>query len=57
MIIYREKPGRPTVKIYETNEPENVEKYKLGITASQRLTVYRFDANRNEFAWRSPVDD
>jgi hypothetical protein len=53
LIIYREKQGRPKVKIYSTNPAKKAGSYKLGITAEKRLAVFRENEGKIEFAWRS----
>ena len=55
--ILREKPGRPKVIIYETKKPDDSGPYKLGITASRRLVVFRMDGNKSKIVWRSPTPD
>ena len=55
--ILREKPGRPNVIIYETKKPDDSGPYKLGITASRRLVVFRKDGKKSKIVWRSPMPD
>jgi hypothetical protein len=51
--IHREKPGRPKVIIYETRSVSGPGPFKLGITASRSLVVFRKDGKKTEIVWRS----
>ena len=51
--IYREKPGPPKVKIFETPEVSAPGPYKLGITTSKKLVVFRGEGRRSEIVWMS----
>lgn len=51
--VHREKPGRPKVIIYETRSVSDPGPYRLGITASRSLAVFREDGNKTEIVWRS----
>jgi hypothetical protein len=55
--IHREKPGRPKVIIYETRSVSGPGPFKLGITASRRLVIFREDGKKTEIVWRSPVQN
>ena len=55
--IHREKPGRPKVIIYETRPVSGPGRFKLGITASRRLAVFRDEGKKTEIVWMSPVPD
>ena len=57
MRIYREKSGHPRVIVYETRSASEPGSYKLGVTASKRLAVFRENRNKNEFLWKSPIRD
>jgi hypothetical protein len=52
MVIYREKPGRPKVRIYETRSVSDPGPFKLGITASKSLVVFREDGKNTEIVQR-----
>jgi hypothetical protein len=54
MIIYREKPGRPKTKIYETRSESLTGPCKLGITASKHLVVFQDHGEDTDIIWRSP---
>ena len=51
--VHREKSGRPKVIIYKTRSVSDPGPYKLGITASRSLVVFRQDGNETEIVWRS----
>lgn len=53
LVIYREKPDRPKVKIYETPSVSGTGPYKLGITASMSLAVFQDDGNKTKIVWKS----
>jgi hypothetical protein len=55
MKIFREKPGRPMVIIYETKKPKDEGAYQLGITVSKRLVVFSEAEGKTKTAWMSPV--
>jgi len=55
--IHREKPGRPKVIIYETSSVSGPGPFKLGITASRRLAVFRDEGKKTEIVWITPVPD
>jgi len=51
--IYRKKPGRPKLIIYETRSVSGPGPFKLGITASKSLVVFSKDGKKTEIVWRS----
>jgi hypothetical protein len=51
--VYRERCGRPIIKIYETPAVSGTGPYKLGITASKRLAVYQGEGKNKTIAWMS----
>ena len=51
--IHRKKQGRPEVVIYNTPPAKGPGPYKLGITASRSLVVFRDDGKTAEIVWRS----
>jgi hypothetical protein len=53
LVIYREKPGPPRLKIFATPEVSAPGPYKLGITASQKLVVFRGEGEKTEIVWMS----
>ena len=55
--IYREKPGRPKVIIYETRSVSDPGTFKLGITASRRLVIFSEVGEKRKIVWRSPVQN
>ncbi|MFC2115079.1 hypothetical protein ACFLTU_01290 [Bacteroidota bacterium] len=57
MVVYREKPDRPKVIIYQTRSVSGTGPYKLGITASRRLAVFRDDGKKTKIIWRSPAQN
>ncbi len=57
LVIYREKPDHPRLKIYETRSVSGPGPYKLGVTASKRLVVFREEGKKTEIVWRSPVQN
>jgi hypothetical protein len=56
-MLWREKPGPPRVKIYETPTVLGDGPFQLGITASRRLVVFQDEGNNKKIAWRSPAWD
>jgi hypothetical protein len=57
MVVYREKPDRPRVIIYQTRSVYGTGPYKLGITSSRRLAVFRDDEKNAGIVWMSPGQD
>jgi hypothetical protein len=55
--IYRKKPGRPKLKIYETRSVSDPGPFKLGITASKRLVIFSEVGKKRKIAWRSPAQN
>jgi len=56
--IYREKPGHPKLKIYETRSVSGPSPFKFGITASRRLVIFsEVEGKKRKIAWRSPVQN
>jgi hypothetical protein len=55
--IYREKPDRPKLKIYETRSVSGPGPFKLGITASKRLVIFSQVGKKRRIVWRSPIQD
>ena len=55
LVIYRTYPGKPKLKIYETNSVSEPGPYKFGITASRRLAVFRDEGNKTKIVWMTPV--
>ncbi|MFC2089454.1 Ig-like domain-containing protein [Bacteroidota bacterium] len=53
MKLYREKKGRPTVTIYETPPVSGPGPFKLGMTASRSLIVFREEGENTKIVWRS----
>lgn len=51
--VYRERCGRPIVKIYETPRVSGAGPFKLGITASKRLVVFQGEGDLKTIAWKS----
>ena len=52
--VLREKVGRPKVLIYQTQPVSEAGPFKLGVTASKRLAVFRQDGLKTKIVWRSP---
>jgi hypothetical protein len=58
LVLYRTYPGKPKVKIYETRSVSEPGSYKLGITYSKRLLVYReVKGKKRESVWMSPAQN
>jgi len=55
--IYRKKPGRPKLKIYETRSVSGPGPFKLGITASRRLIIFTETGEKRKIIWRSPAQN
>ena len=54
LVIYRYKPNHPKLKIYETRPTPGPGSYKLGITASGKLAVFReVEGDEKKIAWMS----
>jgi len=53
--LYRTYPGKPELGIFETRSVSEPGSYKLGITASKRLAVFREEGTRSKIVWMSPV--
>lgn len=51
--IYRQKSGYPKMQIYKSPSVSGPGPFKLGITASKSLVVFREDGKKNEIVWRS----
>ena len=56
--IYRQKSGRPKLKIYQTRSVSDLGPFKLGITASRRLVIFsEVEGKKRKIVWRSPAQN
>lgn len=53
LIIYRGNPGNNEAMLYSTPEVEGVGPYKLGITISRKLVIFREKKGRKEIVWEN----
>jgi hypothetical protein len=57
LVVYRGTPDNPDVILWESSKVSEPGPYKLGITASKRLVIYREVDGKRRTAWMSPVQD
>jgi hypothetical protein len=57
LVTYRGTPDRPEATLWESRKPKDKGPYKLGITASRRLAVFRDEGKRPTIVWMSPVQN
>jgi len=58
LVVYRGTPGHPKLALWKSNKPSDTGTYKLGITASKRLIVFReLEGEKRKIVWRSPAQD
>jgi hypothetical protein len=57
LVVYRGTPDDPDVILWQSSKPSGPGPYKLGITASKRLAVFRGEGKKTEIVWRSPVQN
>jgi hypothetical protein len=55
LVVGRGTPDDPDVVLWQSGEVFGPGPYKLGITASRRLVVFRDRGKRTENVWKSPV--
>jgi len=54
LVIYRGTPGRPKLKIFETRSVSDTGPYKLGISVSKKLVVFReVEGEERKTVWMS----
>ena len=57
LVVWRGTPDNPDVILWQSNKPSEPGPYRLGITVSKRLAIFRDEAKRSKIVWRSPVQD
>ena len=57
LVLYRGTPDTPEATPFKTPSVSGTGPYKLGITVSKRLAVFRGEGKKTEIVWMSPVQN
>ena len=57
LVLYRGTPDHQEATPFKTPSVSGKGPYKLGITASKRLAVFRDEGKKTEIVWMSPVQN
>ena len=57
LVVYRSTPDNPQVILWQSSKVSETGPFKLGITASKRLVIFREVGDKRKIIWRSPAQD
>jgi len=53
-VVYRGTPDHQEVALFKTKKVSDTGPYKLGISVSKKLVVFRDEGKKTEIVWMSP---